>query len=322
MSGSRRRFARASSTRGIVNDRSVAPPWPTFWTIMSTLMPASASGSNTLRATPGLSGTSTSVILATFRSCASPRTLLRCSTSGILPDLGAGCVLERAEDLDGDVVDPAELDGAGLHHLGALVGELHHLLVADDVELPGAALDARIGGVDARDVGVDLAAVGVKARGQGDGRRVRAAAAQRGDLGGVDVARGGRRVETLARRDAHALEAGDDDDLAGGELGPDAPRVDARDARLAVAAVRGDAGLRPGQADRRDAQRVERHRHEGRALVLAGREQDVELARVGLVRDGRGERRAARRSCRPSRTRRRPAPTRSRARGRSAARPA
>ena len=34
---------------------------------------------------------------------------------------------------------------------------------------------------------------------------------------------------------------------------------------------------------------VERHRHERRALVLAGREQDVELARVGLVGDGRGE---------------------------------
>ena len=49
---------------------------------MSTLMPASASGSNTLRATPGLSGTSTSVILATFRSWASPRTLFRCSTRG------------------------------------------------------------------------------------------------------------------------------------------------------------------------------------------------------------------------------------------------
>ncbi len=42
--GSRIRCARARSTRGIVNDRSVVPAWPTFWTIMSTLMPASASG--------------------------------------------------------------------------------------------------------------------------------------------------------------------------------------------------------------------------------------------------------------------------------------
>jgi len=32
-----------------------------------------------------------------------------------------GGVLERAEDLDDNVVDPAELHGAHLHHLGALV---------------------------------------------------------------------------------------------------------------------------------------------------------------------------------------------------------
>ena len=44
------------------------------------------------------------------------------------------------------------------------------------------------------------------------------------------------------------------------------------------------------QADRRDAERVERHRDERRALVLAGREEDVELAGIGLVGDGRGER--------------------------------
>ena len=47
-----------------------------------------------------------------------------------------GRVLERAQDLDDDVVDPAQLDGPDLHDLGALVGELEHLLVADDCELP------------------------------------------------------------------------------------------------------------------------------------------------------------------------------------------
>ena len=49
---------------------------------MSTLMPASASGWKTDAATPGLSGTSTSVTLATLRSWARPRTLFRCSTNG------------------------------------------------------------------------------------------------------------------------------------------------------------------------------------------------------------------------------------------------
>ena len=49
----------------------------------------------------------------------------------VLLDQRAGRVLERAEDLDDDVVDPAELDRADLHHLGALVGQLEHLLGAD-----------------------------------------------------------------------------------------------------------------------------------------------------------------------------------------------
>ena len=83
---------------------------------------------------------------------------------------------------------------------------------------------------------------------------------------------------------------GDDHDLARGELRADAARVDAGDPRLAVAAVGGDAGLRPGQADRRHAERVEGHRDERRALVLAGGQQDVELAGVGLVGDRRRER--------------------------------
>ena len=44
----------------------------------------------------------------------------------------------------------AELDGPGLHDLGALVGELEHLLVADDRQLPGGGHDPRVGRVDAR----------------------------------------------------------------------------------------------------------------------------------------------------------------------------
>ena len=86
---------------------------------------------------------------------------------------------------------------------------------------------------------------------------------------------------------ALALEARHDDDLARLELGTDAARLDAGDPGAAVATVGGDAGLRTGQADGRHAETVERHRQEGRALVLPGREQDVELARVGL----RGDRR-------------------------------
>src|SRR3954469_3120963 len=43
----------------------------------------------------------------------------------------------------------------------------------------------------------------------------------------------------------------------------------------AVPAVGRDPGLRPGERDRRDAERVQGHRDERRRLVLAGREQEV-----------------------------------------------
>ncbi len=127
------------------------------------------------------------------------------------------------------------------------------------------------------DVGEDLAAVGAEPGGERDRGRVRAAPAERRRLGLLGVGR------------AQALEPGHDHDLAVGQLGPDAGRVDVGDAGLAVAAVGADPGLGAGQADRRDAERVEGHRHERRALVLAGREEHVELARVGLVGDRGGE---------------------------------
>ena len=62
----------------------------------------------------------------------------------VLLDECARRVLERAQDLDDDVVDPAQLDGPDLHDLRALVGELEHLLIADDGQLPCAS--ARAGG--------------------------------------------------------------------------------------------------------------------------------------------------------------------------------
>ena len=193
---------------------------------------------------------------------------------GYLLDAGAGVVAERRAHPDDDVVDPAQLHGARLHDLGALVGQLEHLLVADDGDEPGVGDDARVGREDALHVGVDLAGVGLEAGGQGHGRRVRAATAQRRDL-----ARG----EGLVRG---ALEAGHDDDPPAADLGAHAGRVDVGDARPAVARVRADAGLRSGQRDGLDARRLEGHGHERAADVLAGGEQEVHLARVGVVRDG------------------------------------
>ena len=78
------------------------------------------------------------------------------------------------------------------------------------VEAPRLGHDARIGRVDAVDVGVDLALVGRERGRQRDARGVRAAAAQRRDV--------------AVRVDA--LEAGDDDDRAVGEVAAHALLVD------------------------------------------------------------------------------------------------
>ena len=61
----------------------------------------------------------------------------------VLLDERARRVLERAQDLDDDVVDPAQLHGPDLHDLGALVGELEHLLVADERQLTRVRHKAR-----------------------------------------------------------------------------------------------------------------------------------------------------------------------------------
>jgi hypothetical protein len=77
------------------------------------------------------------------------------------------------------------------------------------------------------DVSVDLAGLGPEGGCQGDGRRVRAAAAERRDV--------------VVGRDA--LETGDEDDLLCVQRLVDAARADVDDLRLAVRRVGDDAGL-------------------------------------------------------------------------------
>src|SRR5690606_34076894 len=101
-----------------------------------------------------------------------------------------------------------ELDGAQLHDLGARPGELHEFVVGDFLQLPGGGDDARVGGVDAVHIGEDLAEIRLEGGGEGDGGKVGPAAAEGGDL-----ALGGL-----------ALEAGDDDDVAGVEQAVNLPR--------------------------------------------------------------------------------------------------
>ena len=197
---------------------------------------------------------------------------------GHLPDRRAGMLAEGRADADDHAVDEAELDRARLHHLGALVGELEHLLVVDLIDEPRVGDDPRVGRVDALDVGVDLAAVGAEGRGEGHGGRIGSAATER------------RHLAEEERLVGRALEAGHDDDAALLELLADAQRLDVRDPGAPMAPVGPDARLGSGQRDRVHAERLERHRDERAAHVLASREEQVHLARVRLVGDGGRER--------------------------------
>ena len=250
---------------------------------MSTLIPASASGANTPRAMPGRSGTASEGHLGDVAVVGQAADLVALLHERILPDQRTRRVLERAQDLDLDAVDPAQLDGADLHDLGALLRQLEHLLVADDGQLARGGHEARIGGVDAAHVGEDLAAIGAQRGREGDGGRVRAATPEGRRLAGprrrpsVEPWRWPWNPATITTLPLSSSRA-------------DPPRLHVRDPRPAVRLVRGDPGLRAGQRDRPDAERVERHRDERRALVLAGGQEHVELARVGVVGDRRGER--------------------------------
>ena len=73
--------AAARSVFGSVNEMSVVPCAETFWTIMSMFTPASASARKTRAATPGRSGTPSTVALASDVSCVTPETIAFSSTS-------------------------------------------------------------------------------------------------------------------------------------------------------------------------------------------------------------------------------------------------
>ena len=182
-------------------------------------------------------------------------------------------VREGRAGVNADAVIAGELDRAEHQHLGARRGHLEHLLVRDHSELARLGDDARIGGEDARHVGVDLARRAQR-RCESDGRGVRAAASERGD------------VHRVARE---ALEAGDEDDLAAVERFSHAIGADLPDLRFRVRGVGEDARLRAGERDGLLAEVVDRHRHERAGDALAGREQHVELATVGGGGDLVGE---------------------------------
>ena len=163
----------------------------------------------------------------------------------------------------------AELDRPAVHHAGPQAGQLQNLVVADAVQLASLGHEPRIGREHAVDVGVNLAGVRIQHRRQRHGRRIAAAAAERRD------------VEILV----DALEAGRDDDLAVVEQLLHPLGRDRLNAGLGVRAVGADADLRAGEAHGLGPERMNRHRHQRDAHLLAGREEHIHLAAGRVVGD-------------------------------------
>ena len=149
----------------------------------------------------------------------------------------------------------------------------------------------RVGGEDAVDVGVDLADLGVERGGQRDGGGVGAAAAERGDVLGVLARRPG------SRRRSRSCPASS------------ASRIRPGVTSMILALPCAESVITPACEPVNDravvAEVGDRHRQQRHRDPLAGGQQHVELARRRQRARPAGRGRAARRWCRPSRTRRR-----------------
>ena len=176
--------------------------------------------------------------------------------------------------MDSYVLAAGVLHAPQVEDLGPAGRHLQHLLVADLGDLPRAGHDPRVGGEHAVHVAVDLAVVGAQRGRQRHGGGVRRSAAEGGDVLGVL---------------SHALEAGDDHDVALVERTGDPARRDVDDPGVAVGPGGDDAGLRAGQRAGVHALVVDGHGQQRRAHPLAGREQHVQFARRRQGGDPQGQ---------------------------------
>ena len=90
-------------------------------------------------------------------------------------------LVEAGGHINGHLVNRAQLDGPRVH-LGPVVGQFQHLIVANLIQFAGLRNDLGVGGVDPVHIGVDLAPVGLQSRRQGHCRGVGAAPSQRRDV--------------------------------------------------------------------------------------------------------------------------------------------
>ena len=175
-----------------------------------------------------------------------------------------GGIIEGGKHLHDHAFLHGEADRAGLQHLGADRSQLQHFLIGDEVQLAGTRHDARVCGVDAVDVGVDVATIGLDRRGHRDRRCVRTATAQ-------------RRHPAIVH---HALETGDDGDLAGLHRRDQRIGLDRADARLGMGLDRADRQLPAQPAARVHADRLQRHRQQAAGDLFACRHDDIIFGRV------------------------------------------
>ena len=156
-----------------------------------------------------------------------------------------------------------------MQYLRALRRQLQHFVIVDFIMLDSAFDDARIGGINAVDVGINTADIRPEGGGQRHCRGVRPAAAD-----GRDVA-----------RRADSLKACDNDDSPRLQLGANAHRIDAFNARLAVRRIGMYSRLPPAQRNGRHPHARQHHSHQGHGYLLAGRKQNVHFTLAGAAAD-------------------------------------
>ena len=160
-----------------------------------------------------------------------------------------------------------------MHHARPEARQLQHFVVGDRSQAAGFRQNPRVGRVDAVDVGVDLAQVGIEHGGQGHGRGVGAAAAERRDVAVL----------------INPLKPGCDHDRPVGQQFLHVVGRDRLDARLGMRRVGADADLGSGEAHRLAASRLNRHRKQRHAHLLSRREEHVHLTGAGAIGDLLGQ---------------------------------
>ena len=156
-------------------------------------------------------------------------------------------IVERRAHVKPDLVHHRQFDRAHLQHLGAERSHFQHFLERHFGEPARLRHHARVGRVDAVDVGVDIASIGRDRRRKRNRGRIRAAAPQRRHpVGGF----------------MHALETGDDGDLARRKPLAEPRPVDARDAGRAMHVVGDKRDLPPRPRARLEPHVLEHQRQQ------------------------------------------------------------